>query len=141
MAMFTTFLCWVLLTKFGVPLALVLLLSIPIGAALGAAVERLVIAPISNDPPVSLLIVTIGLWIVFNNLAGLIWASTLRVCVAVSAEPDRDFRGARLSLRYRDHHRWRRADGSALRFLRAYPGRHCDARRQHEPPCRAADGN
>jgi len=73
MAMFSTFLCFALLHRLGVPFVLVFILSLPIGFLLGAVVERVVIQPIAADPPVNLLITTIGLWIVFNNLAGAIW--------------------------------------------------------------------
>ena len=73
MAMFSTFVCFALLHSLGVPFILVFVLSLPIGFLLGAVVERVVIQPIAADPPVNLLITTIGLWIVFNNLAGAIW--------------------------------------------------------------------
>jgi len=73
MAMFSTFLCFALLHRLGVPFLLVFILSVPIGFLLGAVVERIIIQPIAGDPPVNLLIVTIGLWIIFNNLAGAIW--------------------------------------------------------------------
>ncbi len=73
LAMFSTFLSFTLLTKLGLPLLFVFVLSFPIGAILGALVELIFIQPIANDSPVNLLIVTIGLWITFNNLAGWIW--------------------------------------------------------------------
>lgn len=73
MAMFTTFVAWVLLSRFGLPLALVFMLGVPIGLALGAGIQRVFIRPLTGAPPVNLLIVTIGLWIVINSLAGWIW--------------------------------------------------------------------
>lgn len=73
MAMVTTFLSWTLLTWAGLPLWLVIILGFPIGAVLGAAVERIFIQPLVGAPPVNLLIATIGLWIAFNSLAGWIW--------------------------------------------------------------------
>lgn len=73
MSMFSAFVALTLLEKLGLPLVVVFLLGFPLGALLGAVVERLFIRPLAEDPPVNLLIVTIGLWIVFNNLAGWIW--------------------------------------------------------------------
>lgn len=73
MATLTTFICFALLHRAGLPLALVFLLSLPIGFLLGAAIQRLIIQPIANDPPVNLLIVAIGLFIVINNLTGMVW--------------------------------------------------------------------
>lgn len=73
MAMFTTFVAWVLITALGFPVYVVLLLSFPIGAALGGIVQRMFIHPLTNAPPVNNLIVAIGLWIIFHNLAGWFW--------------------------------------------------------------------
>ena len=49
------------------------LLSLSIGFLIGAAIQRVTIQPIANDPPVNLLIVAIGLFIVINNLTGMVW--------------------------------------------------------------------
>lgn len=73
MAMFTTFVAWVLLSRFGLPLPLVFLLGVPIGLLFGAAIQRVFIRPLAGAPPVNVLIVTIGLWVVINSLAGWIW--------------------------------------------------------------------
>jgi branched-chain amino acid transport system permease protein len=73
MAMFGTFICFVLLTMTGLPLIVVLVLAIPIGALLGAVTERIVIQPLHAAPPVNALIATIGLWMIFHHAAGWIW--------------------------------------------------------------------
>lgn len=73
MSMFSTFLAMTLVVRLGVPLWLVFVLAFPIGALLGALIERLFIRPMAGSPPVNLLIVAIGLFIVLNNLAGWIW--------------------------------------------------------------------
>lgn len=73
MATFSTFIAFMLLTKFQMPLIAVVFLALPIGAALGMSVERFVMRPLSGASPVNALIVTIGLWIVFHNSSGWIW--------------------------------------------------------------------
>ena len=73
MSMFSVFIAFFMLDVLGLPLIVVFLLGFPLGALLGAAVEYLFIRPLHGDPPVNLLIVAIGLFIVFNNLAGWIW--------------------------------------------------------------------
>jgi branched-chain amino acid transport system permease protein len=73
MAMFGTFLCFALLTSTRMPLWLVLLLALPIGAVLGMVTERIALRPLQGAPPVNALIATIGLWMVFHHAAGWIW--------------------------------------------------------------------
>jgi branched-chain amino acid transport system permease protein len=73
MAMFGTFICFALLGQTGLPLVLVLVLSVPIGALLGAVTERLTMRPLQSAPPVNALIATIGLWMIFHHGAGWIW--------------------------------------------------------------------
>ncbi len=73
MATFTTFIAYTLLSRFGLPLPVVFILSFTIGAILGSLVHRVFIHPLSKAPPINILIVTIGLWIVFNNIGGWIW--------------------------------------------------------------------
>ncbi len=97
MAMFSTFLSFALLSKVGLPLAVVVLLSFPVGALLGAIVERVFIQPISRDPPVNILIVTIGLWIIFNNLAGWIWGYDPYKFPSLFPEQPIEIAGARIS--------------------------------------------
>lgn len=72
-AMFTTFLAFVLINQYGLPLLLVFLLGPIIGALLGAAIERFVMRPVASSSPVNAIITTIGLWIIFNHTAGWIW--------------------------------------------------------------------
>lgn len=97
MAMFTTFLCFALLHQLQLPILVVVLLSFPLGFLLGAVVERIVIQPISMDPPVNLLIVTIGLWIIFNNLAGWIWGYDPYTFPSLFGERPIEILGARVS--------------------------------------------
>lgn len=97
MAMFTTFLAWSLLAWTGLPLVVVIVLGFPMGAVVGALVERIFIRPLSGAPPVNLLIATIGLWITFNSLAGWIWGfDPYRFPSLLSADAI-DFYGLRMS--------------------------------------------
>lgn len=73
MATFSCFIAMMLLTKFQLPLLLVAILALPIGAALGVTVERFVMRPLTGSSPINALITTIGLWIVFHNVSGWIW--------------------------------------------------------------------
>lgn len=73
MATLSTFLALALLAATGLPLVVVLLLSLPIGAILGGLTERLALRWVAGTPPVNALIVTIGLWIVFHHTSGWIW--------------------------------------------------------------------
>ncbi len=73
MATLSTFLALALLTATGLPLIAILLLSLLIGAALGGLTERIAIRWLADAPPVNVLIVTIGLWIIFHHTSGWIW--------------------------------------------------------------------
>lgn len=73
MAMFGAFVCFAALNVLGLPLWLVILGALPLGLALGALTERIAMRPLVGAPPVNALIVTIGLFLVFHHLAGLIW--------------------------------------------------------------------
>ena len=73
MAMFGTFICFGLLSRTGMPLVVVLILAVPIGALLGMLTERVAMRPLQAAPPVNALIATIGLWMIFHHSAGWIW--------------------------------------------------------------------
>ena len=73
MSMISTFVALAIIGHLGLPLWVVFVLAFPIGALLGAIIERAFIRPMAGSPPVNLLIVAIGLFIVLNNLAGWIW--------------------------------------------------------------------
>lgn len=57
----------------GWPLPLVFVVGMLSGALLGLFLERVVIRPLGAAPHLNLLIVTVGLWFIFNSVAGLIW--------------------------------------------------------------------
>lgn len=97
MAMFGTFMAFAALTHFKLPLLVVVLLAFPLGLAIGAITERVVMRPLTGGPPVNALIVTIGLWMVFHHVAGWIWGyDPYRFPSLFSGEPI-DVGGARVS--------------------------------------------
>ncbi|SMF36899.1 amino acid/amide ABC transporter membrane protein 1, HAAT family [Tistlia consotensis] len=72
-AMFGTFVALSALNAAGLPVIVVLLLALPCGFLLGALLELVFIKPISDGPPLNVLIVTLGLFFMFNSLAGIVW--------------------------------------------------------------------
>jgi branched-chain amino acid transport system permease protein len=77
MAMFTTYIAWDLMDR-GLSYwpAFVLTLLIAFGG--GVAVERVLIRPVEQTSPLAIVIVTIGLLIALNGLAGWIWTAEVK---------------------------------------------------------------
>ncbi|MFN8052802.1 MAG: branched-chain amino acid ABC transporter permease [Acidimicrobiales bacterium] len=76
MAMFTTFIVW-MLNDAGVPLGLAMLGGMVGGFVIGAVVHQVIVRPV-GDPqqkPLAVVIVTIGMFLGFNALAKLIWGA------------------------------------------------------------------
>jgi branched-chain amino acid transport system permease protein len=72
MAMFSTFIAWGLLQA-DIPLGLAALLAIAISFLGAMLVERIVVRPVEGGEILTLVIVTLGLFILFNSAAGWIW--------------------------------------------------------------------
>ncbi|HYM58079.1 MAG TPA: branched-chain amino acid ABC transporter permease [Solirubrobacteraceae bacterium] len=72
MAMFSTFVAWGLVEG-GVPLGLALAGALVASFAGGMAIERALIRPVEGEEPLTILIVTLGLFILINSAAGWIW--------------------------------------------------------------------
>ena len=72
LAMFSTFIAWGLLEA-GLPLGLAVLATLGLSFAGGMLIERLVIRPVEGGEVLTLVIVTLGLYILVNSLAGWIW--------------------------------------------------------------------
>ena len=72
LAMFSTFIAWGLIEA-GVPLALALLGTLALSFAGGMLIERVIIRPVEGGEVLTLVIVTLGLYILINSLAGWIW--------------------------------------------------------------------
>src|SRR5437764_11596826 len=84
MAMFCTFVGWswmvggvkVLGLDFGtLPFWPSFFITLLVAALIGAFVERVVVRPVENAPLLTVVIVTLGLFSIFNALAGAIWQS------------------------------------------------------------------
>jgi len=76
MAMFATFMMWSIAgpTTFErMPIWLVLVLGVVLAGFVGAAIERIVIRPVENAPVLSVVVVTLGLFIFLNSVATWIW--------------------------------------------------------------------
>jgi branched-chain amino acid transport system permease protein len=77
MLMFTTFIAWAVIdagASYWVGFAVALIS----GLALGAVVERVVIRHVEGAPPLNAVIVTIGLLVLLQALAGMIWGGNPR---------------------------------------------------------------
>ena len=72
MAMFSTFIAWGLIQA-GLPLGGALLGALVLSFVGGMLIERLVIRPVEGGEVLTLVIVTLGLYILVNSAAGWIW--------------------------------------------------------------------
>jgi branched-chain amino acid transport system permease protein len=72
MAMFSTFIAWGLLQA-GFPLGLALLATLGLSFLGGMLLERVIIRPVEGGEVLTLVIVTLGLFILVNSGAGWIW--------------------------------------------------------------------
>jgi branched-chain amino acid transport system permease protein len=77
MAMFTTYIAWALMNR-GLDYWPAFALTLVIAFVGGVAVERVVIRPVENKPVLAIVIVTIGLLIAINGLAGWIWGADVK---------------------------------------------------------------
>ena len=72
MAMFTSFIAWTLI-RHGVPIWPAFAATLVIAFIGGVLIERVVIRPVEHASPLSIVIVSIGLLILIDGLAGWIW--------------------------------------------------------------------
>jgi len=77
MAMFSTFIAWGLLQA-GLPLGLAILATLALSFAGGMVIERVIIRPVEGGEVLTLVIVTLGLFILTNSAAGWIWGFETR---------------------------------------------------------------
>ena len=78
MAMFSTFGTWAL-TDAGLPVWLSIVVSMIVSFVGGALIERIVIRPVEGKSPLAIVIVTIGLFLTINALAGYFWSTDSKV--------------------------------------------------------------
>ena len=72
MAMFTTYIAWQLVA-IGLPIWAAFAITIVVAFVGGVALERIVIRPVERAPELTMVIVSLGLFITFNGLAGWFW--------------------------------------------------------------------
>jgi len=77
MLMVTTFIAWTVIDA-GAPYWLGFLTALASGLVLGAVIERVVIRPIEGAPPLNAIIVTLGLLVLLQAFAGMIWGGSPR---------------------------------------------------------------
>jgi branched-chain amino acid transport system permease protein len=77
MLMFTTFIAWAL-TDHGASYWLAFLAALASGLVLGALVERVLIRHVEGAPPLNAIIVTLGLLVLLEAVAGMIWGGNPR---------------------------------------------------------------
>jgi branched-chain amino acid transport system permease protein len=96
MAMFSTYIAWTLVNA-GLPFWGAFLITLMVSFVGGMAIERIVIRPVENAPILTAVVVTIGLLLIFNSLAGWIYSYTLQEFP--SPFPDRILFGALMTTR------------------------------------------
>jgi branched-chain amino acid transport system permease protein len=96
MAMFSTYIAWTLVNA-GTPFWAAFLVTLVASFLGGMAIERIVIRPVENAPVLAAVVVTIGLLLIFNSLAGWIFTYTLQEFP--SPFPDRTLFGALMTTR------------------------------------------
>ena len=72
MAMFATYICWSMLNA-GMPYWVAFFATLAFAFAGGVLIERVIIRPVENAPILTIVIVTIGLLVIFNSVAGWIY--------------------------------------------------------------------
>ena len=78
MAMFTTYIAWTLIENHGMNMWLAFVVTLVFAFGLGLGLQRAVIRPIERASLLTTVIVTIGLVLIFNGLASLIWSAEVR---------------------------------------------------------------
>jgi branched-chain amino acid transport system permease protein len=88
MAMFTTFIAWSLIENHGFKFWAAFFITIGIAFVLGAGVERVVIRPFEHASHLTIILVTIALFVIFNGAASWIWSPESRAFLGpFSAQP------------------------------------------------------
>ncbi len=76
MAMLTAYTTWSLANTLGTGGVSTILAAVALGALLGLICERLVMRPMLGEPPLSVVLVTIGLAVVLRSLVIIIWGAS-----------------------------------------------------------------
>jgi branched-chain amino acid transport system permease protein len=73
MAMFSAFIVYVLSVEQGWPVVLAIVVTVLLAATFGAAVEGVLIRPLEARNPLTVVIITLGLFLILNSVASRIW--------------------------------------------------------------------
>lgn len=87
MATVVAMLLWTAHTQFGLPTALAWVLAILGGAALGGAAEGGFMRRVEGTPPIVSIVMTIGLLLIVEGLAGVVWGYGLKTVPLVISGP------------------------------------------------------
>ena len=77
MAMFSTFLAWMMIQA-GMPYWIAFAATVALSFAMGALIEITIIRPVRDAPVLSVVVVFIGLLVIFNSVAGLLFGHMIR---------------------------------------------------------------
>ena len=97
MAMFTTFLAWGLVEA-GLPIGLAFLATLGLAFVIGALIERVVIRPVEGGETLTLVILTLGLFIFINSAAGWVWGFNNRAFPTLFGDGNVDVGGVGVSV-------------------------------------------
>jgi branched-chain amino acid transport system permease protein len=76
MGMLTAYITWSVATTLGTHAVLTVLISIAVGVVLGLLCERLIMRPMLGEPPLSVVLVTVGLAVVLRSLVTIGWGAS-----------------------------------------------------------------
>lgn len=77
MAMFSTYIAWLMIQS-GMPYWLAFAATVMLSFAMGAVVQFIAIRPVRDAPVLSVVVVYVGLLVIFNSLAGLLFGHTIK---------------------------------------------------------------
>ena len=97
LAMFSTFIAWGLMQA-GLPLGLAIAGTLGLSFLGGMLIERLVIRPVEGGEVLTLVIVTLGMYILVNSLAGWIWGFGNRAFPSVFGDGSFQVAGAAVAV-------------------------------------------
>jgi branched-chain amino acid transport system permease protein len=98
MAMFTTYIAWTLITNHGWNYWPAFFATLVLAFVGGVLIQRVVIRPVERAPILTIVIVTIGLVLTFNGLAGMIWSAEVRAFPSAFPNDTVDVGGVAISL-------------------------------------------
>jgi branched-chain amino acid transport system permease protein len=97
LAMFSTFIAWALMEA-GLPMSLAILGTLVLSFLGGMLIERVIIRPVEGGEVLTLVIVTLGLYILVNSLAGWIWGFGNRAFPSLFGDGSIDVAGVGISV-------------------------------------------